>query len=627
MSGGTLLVWASEGEPTAGEADLVCRWSGYAESDGQRSLLRHLERHGERLRAAFAAWVQDVGDCRVDGVRVVEHLALPDGLSYWWMTLLVEQSPWKSPRILDALRLLALSEIAAALRPAAVRLVGADPRIDEALRPWCARLGIAYRWEPTTTPRRRGLREAYRALPHPVQAAAALARYLRERWPLRAASRDQWSTDPRAVFFCSYFIHLDKESCERGRFHSRHWESLPEALHGGGIPTNWLQYYLPSSAVPSTRVALDWIRRFGERPRDEGFQTFLDAYLSPSVVWRVLRGLRWLSRRARRIGDLGVHLPVNDAPSLWPVMRGDWESSMRGSAATINLLWIALYDEALRSLPRQETGLYLLENQGWERAFIHAWRRHGHGRLIAVAHSTVRFWDLRYAADRRMFAAGAHAAPQPDLVAVNGAAAMKVLRGMGYPGAILTESEALRYGNLRPGAPSMRARAERGGPLEVLVVTDYLESATRTMLRMLTGAAERLGERVRFTVKPHPNFAVCPEDYPTLAFEVVTDPLAVLLPRVDVAFASNNTSAAVDAYVTGCPVVVALDEEELNFSPLRGELGVTFVSDAAELAMAIDAAGASTGAAEARTAYFFLDGGLPRWRRLLRLDASHGTPS
>ena len=50
----------------------------------------------------------------------------------------------------------------------------------------------------------------------------------------------------------------------------------------------------------------------------------------------------------------------------------------------------------MASLPRQRLGLYLCENQGWERIFIRAWRKHGHGKLIGVAHSTIGYWDMRY---------------------------------------------------------------------------------------------------------------------------------------------------------------------------------------------------------------------------------------
>jgi surface carbohydrate biosynthesis protein (TIGR04326 family) len=107
--------------------------------------------------------------------------------------------------------------------------------------------------------------------------------------------------------------------------------------------------------------------------------------------------------------------------SLWPLLQTDWETSMRGAAALINLLWIELFDRALCDAPRQDKGFYLCENQGWERAFIHAWRKHGHGELIAVPHATVRFWDLRYFTDPRTFGTlGAGELPQPDYVALNG---------------------------------------------------------------------------------------------------------------------------------------------------------------------------------------------------------------
>src|SRR6266513_2814318 len=101
---------------------------------------------------------------------------------------------------------------------------------------------------------------------------------------------------------------------------------------------------------------------------------------------------------------------------LWPVLRGDWSDSMRGPAAVNNLLMIELFDEVLRSMPHQATGLYLCENQGWERAMIHAWRKHRHGRLIAVAHSTIRFWDLRYFTDpRTLHSEESHRIPRADV--------------------------------------------------------------------------------------------------------------------------------------------------------------------------------------------------------------------
>jgi len=86
-----------------------------------------------------------------------------------------------------------------------------------------------------------------------------------------------------------------------------------------------------------------------------------------------------------------------------------------------NVLLVELFDAALRDLPHQRTGLYLCENQAWERALVHAWRKHAHGRLIAVGHSTVRFWDLRYFPDgRTLSSTSSLALPRADVFAVNG---------------------------------------------------------------------------------------------------------------------------------------------------------------------------------------------------------------
>ncbi len=50
-----------------------------------------------------------------------------------------------------------------------------------------------------------------------------------------------------------------------------------------------------------------------------------------------------------------------------------------GGDAISRLLAIELFDAMMRNLPRQSRGLYLCENQGWERALAHARRKHGHG--------------------------------------------------------------------------------------------------------------------------------------------------------------------------------------------------------------------------------------------------------
>jgi surface carbohydrate biosynthesis protein (TIGR04326 family) len=273
----------------------------------------------------------------------------------------------------------------------------------------------------------------------------------------------------------------------------------------------------------------------------------------------------------------------------------------------------------MRDLPPQKKGLYLFENQAWERALIHAWRKNGHGQLIAVQHSMIRFWDLRYFPDpRTVRSSDPYPMPQADLVALNGKAAVDAYLSLDYPKQAIAECEALRYGHLNNIRAGRSSRKAKGSPVKVLIVGDYMSSANIRILQLLEAAAPQMSDSLAYTMKPHPNLPVKATEYPSLHLKVVTAPLGEILHDFDIAYCSNLTSAAVDAYLAGLPVVVVLDDTELNLSPLRGESGVSFVSTPEELAKALRTSTCECAATNPNpSSFFFLNPELPRWSHLL----------
>lgn len=598
----------------------VCLWNGYRHAVGCISLLAYCDQHAARLREKYCAWVHDLGQTVVGGKSVIDHLALEPGLSYWWMSLLVEQSSWKSPAIKDAIRMLALEELLVEQRPAGVKLVSANTILHETLDGMCCNLGIAYQWQRQPAPAAGSwMRRLFAALPHPVRALPSLLSQLRVHWPFRRAAEPVWFSGPQAVFFCSYFDNIDPEAAAREKFHSYYWDDLPGLLRKLGRQANWLQMFVRCAAVPDAATAMEMTRRTNRQRQDQGSHVFVDSFIAPGAALRVIRRWCGLLAAAWRLRHIrGAFVPSGSRLSLWPLMRNDWRASLCGSAAVGNLLWLELFDRAIGTLPHQALGFHLYENQAWERAMIHAWRKHGHGRMIAVPHSTRSFWDLRFYRDPRANAALPYPIPQADAIAANGRAALQAFSGENYPVSALRECEALRYGYLN----NLRARAARpasGGvdPVKVLVLGDYLPSGTARMMNLLTAAATHLRVPARFTIKPHPNYLVDPASFPALAPDIVMQPLGEILHDYDVAFSGNLSSAAVDAYLAGVPVVVMLDDYELNLSPLRGHAGVCFVSSAGELADALQQAHAKPAADADSSDFFFLDPELPRWSHLL----------
>ena len=617
-----LIVWDCKADPPDSRGE-VLHWQSYVQSGSIFSVPHYLEVHAERLRAKYVAFIHDLGESRIDGKRVVDHLSVGDGFSFWWMTQLVEKNPIKSPWIYDCLRLLALEEILLDRKPSALTFCSSDSNLAQAVRRLCRNLQIHFTWHSGTQSKQKwSLRRLYRGLPYPVQGLISLARHLLLRWPLRKLEKPKWFSGESAISLCSYFIHLDSTSCEQGRFYSRQWEMLPGYLHGSGKRINWIQHFLFSPIVPDTRTGRGWLRRFNLDASSQGYHVFLDTYLTWGIVVQVLKGWTSLTAVAWRLRHIhSSFCPDGSATWLWPLLCRDWLSSLNGSVAINNCLWLALFDAALKDIPPQQIGLYLCENQGWERAFLHMWRKHGHGEIIGVPHSTVSFWWLCYFDDPRSLHFGQdRAMPLPDRLAVNGPVAWNAFARGGYPVEQLVEVEALRYLNLM-GMAAKRSIVKplvfQSRKVNVLVLGEMNPESMHHFLGLLEGTMKLLPSDYRFTVKAHPGHAVNLADYPGLQADAITESLDRVLGGYDIVIASNNTSAAVDAYVAGLPVIIGVDGADLNLSPLRGQRDVRFVGTPEELAEAMQAAVQGFIPNQDRNEFFFLDPGLPRWKELL----------
>ncbi len=599
-------------------------WNSYACQDGVVSIPNYLETHADRLRSRLLAFIYDIGALRFGGKSVIEHLEVGEGFSLWWMSLLVEKSLYKSPRLFDCLRLLALEELLQSVKPYGIEFVSNDKVLVGAIKNLCTGFGILFRWRCSPRPgdrRHHSLAERiYRLMPRQAQAVFWLARHVACRWPLRLLRKGLPAQSCGDITAFSYFIHLDTKSCSQGGFYSHQWGAVSELLNAESKETNWFHHFLQSPEVPDVHTGLSWLERFNQNTAGQGRHLFVDSFLSVGILVRSFIHFMAMNIAAWRLRNVGHCLQGDKLRTgLWLLVRNDFGESVCGVTAMHNLLWVGLLDAAIRGLPRQRQGFYLFESQGWERAMIHAWYKHGHGELVAVAHATVRYWDLRYFEDPRAFHDDSSVAmPLPDRVAVNGPVAQRTLLASGYPVQRLVGVEAQRY--LWLGAAdvvsSPHPKMTTDGRRRVLILGDYTRSENDAMIRLLQGGAVDLKERFEFTVKPHPSCPVSSLDYLPLVYEVTHEPLSRIFHRYDISYDSNATSASLDAFLAGMSVIVHLTPGQINLSPLRGVKGVKFVSTSEELLNAL-LYEESIRVGSPETEFFWLDQDLPRWRALI----------
>ena len=570
------------------------------DKQGGQYLTDYIEANGQLLRDRYLEIIDELGQTQVNGKTVIEHLELHSGFSFWWMSLLAEKSNYKSPQIEDCFKLLALEQILKESVPEAIYVKDLhNKNLEKSLHVLCRKLDISLNLD-------RGSKSWKPQIPHFIYGLAWLLRHLIRRWSLKKLTVSSWFSGENSVFLFSYFIHIDALSCEKGQFYSHQWEKLPGFLHKLGYKTNWLHHFLFSKQVANTKTAVNWTHGFNADASQNGQHGFLDSYLSLIVVSKAV--LTWL-----RLSWVSFHLGnIQAVKLLWPVLKQDWQDSTRGKTAMQNALNFELMDSFFQDLPQQQLGIYLYEGQGWERDFINRWRQYKHGKLIAVQHATVRFWDLRYFnSPQTIDTQSALKMPAPDVIAVNGPLSLAIFQQQGYFPEMLAEAEAVRYLNIE----QVNRSETKGHKRKLLVLGDIMPIVSHQMMEALESINSSLLSNFEITVKPHPGTRITKGAYSGLSFNLIDEPLYKVLEQFDVVIGANATSAALDAYLSGLTAVVFVPRGSLNMSPLREVKNVLFVSCSAELEKALENC-INMKDYQPET-YFWTDKHLPRWNRIL----------
>lgn len=615
----TLLVWDFADSPPSGYHSIVLWQSFDCEYYPKAiSMPKIVEEHADSLKKRYLKIIYDLGEKELDGRSIINQLQLSTGFNYWWLSLIIEKCNYsKSTWINDAIRLLAFESLINKIYINNIKLVSSNVLLASCFRLLCTKRKIIFDWQrlPEVKEKQYLVKRSFKLLPEPLKSLVWLLYYVISRWPLKGVGVKEWKSTEGQITFISYLFNLEPTS-SAGHYESCYWAHLPDSLRQDGISTNWLHIYVEDREIPSARNAAELIHGFNQTSNKEQIHTTLDAFLD----WKIIRSSLsdWISlyKINGNLQKLGPS-SLGEEFYLWPFIQKDINKSFYGKTALSNLIYFNLFKEALRSLPKQTKGFYLQENQGWEFGLIQAWRELTHGSLIGVPHTTVRFWDLRYFFDDRFYNnKTSNRLPRPSTVAVNGKLMRKCFIDGGYKQSELVDVEALRYLFLNTKNKNNNNSIDNDATV-ILVLGDYLAENTHLQMQLLDEAFPSISTNITLLVKPHPNCHIISSDYPRLKMDVTMDSIPSLLSKCNMAYTSNITSAALDAYCANVPVISILNPRTLNMSPLLGFDGIEFVSGAGELVVAINKIKNKKYNKIFPEDIFWLDESLPLWKNLL----------
>jgi len=613
------IIWENRELPGSGSSEkrFQIMWSSYHCGSDKNvvSMPKLVEKNSDKLRKQYLSLVYNLGEEKIEGIKLSEYFKINPEFNFWWTTLIAEKCNFaKSPQINDIIRLIMLKDWCQEKKVSDIHLETNKRQLIVSMKNFCEGEGIAFSHSSSLRKKNSipSLKYLFSLTPYYIQGLAWLILYIISSWRLKGVGVQDWKKSKAKITFVSYLFNIRRGDFTEGKFNSPFWTNIPQTLKEKHIDSNWLHIHVKDKVLKSSFYAANAINKYNKNETQN--HVALTSFLSVHVILAVLKDWKLLKRKLKNVEN-----KLKNRPSFkrfWPLLKTDWDTSIYGYVAPSNIISYHLFRSALEMLPIQRRCIYLQENQGWEFGLIQAWRNCFHKDLIGFPHATVPYWDLRYFFDARIFAKESKSPPLPDKIACNGEDSLMKHKKGGYPAEKLLKVESIRFLYLNH-QEKMRKHNIKNGIKKLLVVGDYLEINTKRQLKLLEAAKTFFKCAFTITFKPHPGCGLNFRYYEDLKLKVETKPIGEIIHGYDFVYSSITTSAAVDAYCVGLPVAIYIDGSSLNLSPLRGKRDVYYVTKPEELAESFNFNNQKLNLKKTRKNFFYLDKKLTKWLRVL----------
>ena len=417
----------------------------------------------------------------------------------------------------------------------------------------------------------------WRPLAHSFRALGSLLRYIVHTRALPKSYPSFPDNSSNSVAFFDYLSGSIQKIDGTSTYVSPHWGEVPGLVHG----RSWYHVYPRNIDNQGLRNSLGFIQELNGLGTGD-HHLFLKRIKVSDVINIVRQMVRQRRIHKKFQGQLRTFSSAGSRLHLWHVFEDEWDDSILGSTGIRHLLLLASADSFVSAMPAYRKIYYLMENQPWEIILCHLVKKYNKGAPIGVAHSTIRFWDLRYFADPRENPV-AHPdvhRPSPAKVFVNGELARALLQENGFPSSSIFLVEASRYNYLHQA--KQNARRAYG---DIVLLGDFDERANTTLLSTFRDALLLNPINRRIRIRSHPICPLTGTQLGPLTGCVTEEPLLSLLQSAAIVITTSGSSGSAESVALGISTIIVLDPKSLNYSPLRGTGTTTDVRNANELAV------------------------------------------
>ena len=586
----------------------VYYWNGFKQS--KYYINDYIEKNKIEIRNKYLSFIENIDTKYNNNKKIKAIFGVDNFHSLWEMSSIYEKCPNKSLVINDCIKLIAFEEILKIEKPTIVQLISKDIRVYKSIKNLCEENNIKLQYDLSL------LYFSNYKLKSLTPNIIKTAYFIFKIFISCFLSKNNVVNNNfgSQISLISYFLNykIQKNENDNVSFFSSYWHNLPNLIYQHKQKINWLHIGIDKKASKNFNIFKKDNTNLDNSTTNH---MLIDNNLSFDIFFTSIIIFVKISLISLFTFDIIKLFNLNKSKiNFYPLLKADWISSTRGSQLFFSIITIKTFDKLFSKLPNQKLGLYLFENQSWERALIGSWKKFKHGKLVGVDHTTgyMRFWDLKYYKSLNFYK---NINIKPELHCISSPLSKEMMICSGFPKDKIIDVEALRFNYLIKNLSDFNS--QKIGSNNVLLIGDIDYVSTKNLLEDIDKIHSNINKDFKISFRPHPgtpnkgkliNFAK------NLNINISNSSLISDIKFYDKIIIVGASSVSIEALLMKKKIIVYLSKDKLNLSPVNYIKKINFISSSQDLLNSINFEIKNV---KVEQEFFWLDNDLCKWKIFL----------
>lgn len=346
--------------------------------------------------------------------------------------------------------------------------------------------------------------------------------------------KQKYELKKNSIFFLSYYAHLNK-----GKEHTS-WGKLYKKYN---LNNNFFYFFLPSR------------KNFFFKNQN---YFFINNFFQYRDFFQIIKNFFCYKKKFKMVKNQLFNIEKNtELKNACMILQNDIEESLNGFLLLENLTWITLFDRMMSEVPFQRKGIYIYENQPWERAFINAWKKYNHGELYGFVTASIHYWLLSYLDTNYLLSS------RPKYVICSSEFTKLSLKENNFDENSIIINETLKYDKIYKKQKIINKLEKKN----LVVFGDYFRPINENLLNIINKISlnKDIIQKYKLYFKPHP------ENY----YWKLNKKIEVINNKNDISFSvaicPNTSIVSIELIDSEIKTLIYKDNNFVDLSPLKNQ--------------------------------------------------------